>query len=85
MAGGAPRIQINNEIIIALVGLNDLHSAAYTGTVELLGPIPRPKKNRAMKRCCHEFVTPCQTQVKKENAAVMKIVPRRPNILLSCH
>lgn len=59
------------------------HSAAYTGTVLLLGPIPRPRTNRAAKRCGHELVTPCQIQVKKENVAVIKIVPRRPNNLFN--
>ena len=55
------------------------HSAEYTGTVALLGPMPSPRKKRATKRCGHEFVTPCQMQVRKENVAVKKIAPRRPS------
>jgi cytochrome c-type biogenesis protein CcmH/NrfF len=34
------------------------HSAAYTGTVVDLEPIPRPKTKRAMKRLTHELATP---------------------------
>ena len=57
------------------------HSAPYTGTVALLGPIPMPRKKRAMKRWGHEFVTPCQMQVAKEKNAATKMVPRRPRTL----
>ncbi len=60
------------------------HSAAYTGTVALLGPMPIPRMNLATKRCCQELVTPCHMQVRNENNAVIKIVPRRPNHWFSC-
>lgn len=59
------------------------HSAAYTGTVADLGPTPNPRKKRAMKRCHHVLVTPCQIQVANEKNALMKMVPRRPKRLLS--
>ena len=54
------------------------HSAAKTGTVAELGPIPIPKTKRATKRCCQELVTVCQMQTRKEITVVMKIAPRRP-------
>jgi hypothetical protein len=53
-----------------------VHSAAKTGTVADFGPIPKPRKNRAMKRCHQVFVQAAQMQVRKEMVAVMKIVPR---------
>lgn len=59
------------------------HSAAYTGTVVDLGPMPKPRTRRATKRCCHELVTPCQMQAAKEMKAVTKMVPRRPSHWLS--
>ena len=60
-----------------LVGIAT-HSAEYTGTVALLGPMPRPSTKRATNRCGHEFVTPCQMHAAKETNAVKKMVPRRP-------
>ena len=54
------------------------HSAAKTGTVADLGPIPIPRKNREMKRCHQVFVKAPQIQVKNENRAVTKIVQRLP-------
>jgi hypothetical protein len=44
----------------------------------------KPEKTQGLtKRCGHEFVTPCQMQVRKEKRAVMKMVPRRPKKRLS--
>jgi hypothetical protein len=58
------------------------HSAAYTGTVDDFGPMPKPRTKRAMKRCCHELVKPCHRHAKAAIAQVRKIVPRRPRRLL---
>ena len=52
------------------------HSAAYTGTVADFGPMPIPRKNRAMKRCHQVFVTALQMQVMKAKKAVMPMVQR---------
>ena len=54
------------------------HSAAYTGTVADLGPIPKPRKKREMNKCHQVSVTPCHTHVAKLMNDVKKIVPRRP-------
>lgn len=54
------------------------HSAAKTGTVADLGPIPIPRKNREMKRCHQVLVKAPQIQVKNEKRAVTKIVQRLP-------
>ena len=51
-------------------------SAAKTGTVADLGPIPIPRKNREMNRCHQVLVTAPQMQVTKENRAVTKMVYR---------
>ena len=59
------------------------HSAAYTGTVVDLGPMPKPRMRRATKRCCQELVTPCQMQVANEMNAVRQMVPRRPKYWFS--
>lgn len=53
------------------------------GTVADLGPMPKPKKNRAMNMCHHVLVKACQKQARAENVQVRKIVPRRPNQLLN--
>lgn len=52
------------------------------GTVADLGPIPKPRKNLAMNICHQVFTNPCQKQARAENKQVMKMVPRRPKILL---
>ena len=57
-------------------------SAAYIGTVADLGPIPSPRKKRAMNMCHHVLTNPCQKQASAENTQVKKIVPRRPKRLL---
>jgi hypothetical protein len=54
------------------------HSAVYTGTVADLGPIPKPRKNRAMKRCHQVFVKLDQIHVKNEIMQVRKMVFLRP-------
>lgn len=81
MAGGAPTIKMSHDAVIW--SESHLHSAAYTGTVELFGPIPKPRTKRATNRWGHEFVTPCQMHVRKEKRAVIKMVPLLPNSLLS--
>lgn len=52
------------------------HSAAKTGTVADLGPIPIPRKNREMNKCHQVLVNAPQIQVKNENRAVTKMVHR---------
>jgi hypothetical protein len=53
------------------------------GTVALLGPIPKPRANRAMNMCHQVPVKACQIQAEAEKMQVRKIVPRRPNQLLN--
>lgn len=48
-------------------------SAAKTGTVADLGPMPIPRKKRAMNRCHHEFVTADQIQVAPAKKVETKI------------
>lgn len=57
------------------------HSAAYTGTVDDLEPIPRPRTNRAMKRLTQELATPSQMEATAAIKQDQKIVPRRAKYL----
>ena len=45
-------------------------------------PIPKPRKNLAINMCHHVLTKPCQKQARAENKQVIKMVPRRPNMLL---
>lgn len=58
-----------------------LISAAYIGTVADLGPIPKPRANRAINICHQLSVKACQKHAKAEIRQVTKIVFRRPNHL----
>lgn len=55
------------------------HSAAKIGVVADLGPMPNPRKKRAMNIAQYVDTKPCQRQVIALKQHVMKIVPRRPN------
>lgn len=58
-------------------------SAARTGTVADLGPIPRPRNSRAMKRC-HQVPTRAdQMQPRPAQRVDQKMAPRRPSQRLS--
>lgn len=57
-------------------------SAAKIGTVEPFAPIPRPRIRRTTKSCSQFFVKPDAIGVTIRMIAVMKMVPRRPNMRL---
>src|SRR5687768_7602347 len=57
------------------------HSAANMGVVADFGPMPKPRKKRAMNMCHQVFVKACQKQARKEMPQEMKTVPRRPKTL----
>ncbi len=59
------------------------HSAEKMGTVADLGPIPKPRKKRAINRCHHVFVHAIQMHVANEIAQVSMMVPRRPKARFS--
>ncbi|KAL8771818.1 MAG: hypothetical protein Q9194_004764 [Teloschistes cf. exilis] len=59
------------------------HSAAYTGTVADLAPIPKPRTKRAAKRLGQDCTTPSQMEVTAATKQEMKMVPRRPKYRLS--
>lgn len=54
-------------------------SATYIGTVADFGPMPNPRKKRAMNICHHVLTKPCQRQAMAEKQHVRSIVPLRPN------
>lgn len=58
--------------------LGGAHSAAKIGVVADLGPIPNPRKKRAMNMWYHVFANACQKQAAAEIKQEMKMVPRRP-------
>lgn len=44
-----------------------------------LGPMPKPRQNRATNIAHHDETKPCQRQVIALKQQVRKMVPRRPN------
>lgn len=58
--------------------LGGAHSAAKIGVVADLGPIPNPRKKRAMNMWYQVFVNACQKHARAEIKQAMKMVPRRP-------
>jgi hypothetical protein len=61
--------------------LAGVFSAAYTGTVEALGPIPNPRRNRQMKSWYQFWVVADPMTDNVQKMPQKKMVPRRPKML----
>lgn len=57
-------------------------SAAKTGIVDALEPIPTPRSNRQIKSCFQDVVKADPITAAKQNVAAKNIVPRRPKYAL---
>lgn len=84
----APRILISPVSLVRVENSQSSHvlgalSALYTGVVLDLAPTANPRTKRAMSRLYHVSAAAIQKPVTTLMKQEMKIVPRRPNSLLS--